>query len=105
MQDHIIHLTNPAEAWNNATPVGNGSAGMMVHGGVACDKITLNEESVWGNDPAIPSYNGMPEKIASLRRRCTFGYIYLSRRLRFESVRSTACNLAFVKNYTITLLF
>ena len=68
MQDHIIHLTNPAEAWNNATPIGNGSAGMMVHGGVACDKITLNEESVWGNDPAIPSYDGMPEKIASLRR-------------------------------------
>ena len=68
MSNHIIHLTNFANAWNNATPVGNGSAGMMVHGGVACDKITLNEETVWGNDPQIPSYDGMPEKIARLRK-------------------------------------
>ena len=67
MENSIIHLTNPAEAWNNASPVGNGEAGMMVHGGILTDKVTLNEETIWSVDPNIPSYPDMPKKIAHIR--------------------------------------
>ena len=44
---NILHLKNAAPEWENASPVGNGYAGMMVFGGVAEEKITLNEETIW----------------------------------------------------------
>ena len=76
MENSIIHLTNPAEAWNNASPIGNGEAGMMVHGGILTDKVTLNEETIWSVDPNIPSYPDMPKKIAHIRKLFLDGKIY-----------------------------
>ncbi|WP_160692456.1 glycoside hydrolase family 95 protein [Clostridium sp. C2-6-12] len=35
------------EEWNKALPIGNGSLGGMVFGGVKTEQIQLNEESVW----------------------------------------------------------
>lgn len=67
MKNSIIHLTNPATDWENASFLGNGACGMMIHGGVATDKITLNEESIWSSAPIDKDYTGMPEKIAELR--------------------------------------
>ncbi len=37
----------PAEAWEEALPVGNGRMGAMIFGGVAREHIQVNEESVW----------------------------------------------------------
>ena len=38
----------PAESWQEALPIGNGRLGAMVYGGVNCDKLVINEDSVWG---------------------------------------------------------
>lgn len=38
---------NPAKAWTEALPVGNGSLGAMVFGGVEHERIQLNEHSLW----------------------------------------------------------
>ena len=76
MENSIIHLTNSAEAWNNASPVGNGEAGMMVHGGILTDKVTLNEETIWSVDPNIPSYPDMTKNIAHIRKLFLDGKIY-----------------------------
>ena len=35
------------EEWHKALPVGNGSLGGMVFGGIKTEQIQLNEESVW----------------------------------------------------------
>jgi len=67
MKDYIIHLTNAAPDWENASPVGNGSAGMMIYGGVGKDRIALNEETIWSGNPIDHKEEGMPEKIAHIR--------------------------------------
>jgi len=38
---------HPAAEWNHALPVGNGSLGAMVFGGVPEERLQLNEDSVW----------------------------------------------------------
>lgn len=36
-----------AANWNQALPIGNGRLGAMVFGGVDCEQLDLNEESIW----------------------------------------------------------
>ena len=41
----------PARAWNEALPLGNGRMGAMVFGGVECERIQLNEATLWTGQP------------------------------------------------------
>lgn len=41
----------PAKNWNEALPVGNGRLGAMVFGGVAEERLQLNETTLWGGAP------------------------------------------------------
>lgn len=41
----------PAGEWNEALPIGSGKLGAMIFGGVAEEKIQLNEDSVWYGGP------------------------------------------------------
>lgn len=45
-----LEPANP-EDWNEALPIGNGSLGGMVFGGVSNEHIQLNEETVWDGGP------------------------------------------------------
>ncbi len=67
MNNSIIHLTNPAEVWDNALPVGNGIAGLMAFGGVSSDKLTFNEESVWSGGEMNTYVEGFADSIKYLR--------------------------------------
>jgi alpha-L-fucosidase 2 len=55
----------PAAQWVEAMPLGNGRLGAMVFGGVASDRVQLNEGTVWPgrqldrNNPE--AYNSLPE--------------------------------------------
>ena len=40
-------LLSPAATWNEALPIGNGRLGAMVFGGIADERLQLNEETVW----------------------------------------------------------
>ncbi len=42
-----LWYSSPAEAWEAALPIGNGRLGAMVFGGVATDRLQLNEATVW----------------------------------------------------------
>ncbi|HYF70750.1 MAG TPA: glycoside hydrolase family 95 protein [Ohtaekwangia sp.] len=42
-----LWYTKPAKNWNEALPIGNGRLGAMIFGGIAEERIQLNEESVW----------------------------------------------------------
>jgi alpha-L-fucosidase 2 len=46
-----IWMNRPAENWNEAFPVGNGSLGAMIFGGIEKERFQLNEESVWTGEP------------------------------------------------------
>ncbi len=47
----MLWYKQPAIEWMEALPVGNGRLGAMVFGGVAKERIQLNEESLWDGHP------------------------------------------------------
>ncbi len=55
----------PAEAWTEALPLGNGRLGAMVFGGVARERLQLNEDTLFAGGPYDPSN---PEALAALPR-------------------------------------
>lgn len=42
---------HPARIWEETVPLGNGRIGMMPWGGTDCDRITLNEITMWSGAP------------------------------------------------------
>ncbi|MEX2299627.1 MAG: glycoside hydrolase family 95 protein [Bryobacterales bacterium] len=48
--EHRLWYRQPAAEWNEALPVGNGRLGAMVFGGVAKERIQLNEDTVWAGE-------------------------------------------------------
>ncbi len=40
----------PAARWEEALPIGNGSLGAMIHGGIAKEHIQFNEQTLWTGD-------------------------------------------------------
>ena len=45
----------PAQAWTEALPIGNGRIGAMVFGGVARERLQLNDDSLNAGGPYDPS--------------------------------------------------
>jgi alpha-L-fucosidase 2 len=41
----------PASAWIEALPVGNGRLGAMIYGGIADELLQLNEDTLWSGEP------------------------------------------------------
>jgi hypothetical protein len=57
----------PAGAWTEALPVGNGRLGAMVFGGVAEERIQLNEETIWAGPPFPTQREHGAEALAEAR--------------------------------------
>jgi alpha-L-fucosidase 2 len=53
----------PAEQWTEALPIGNGRLGAMIFGGVARERLQLNEDTLYAGGPYDPSN---PEALAAL---------------------------------------
>ena len=51
MTKDTLYYKNPAEVFEEALPIGNGSLGAMVYGGVDCDKISLNHDTICSGTP------------------------------------------------------
>jgi alpha-L-fucosidase 2 len=52
--DHTLWYRAPAEQWVEALPVGNGRIGAMVFGGIATERLQLNEDTLWSGGPYDP---------------------------------------------------
>ncbi len=59
---------HPASAWEAAYPLGNGTLGAMVFGGVHADRVCLNHDTLWTGYPRNDQYRGNYE--AYDRARC-----------------------------------
>ena len=46
-----LHYNRPADYFEEALPIGNGTMGGMVYGGTACDCISLNDITLWTGEP------------------------------------------------------
>ena len=40
----------PADEWMKSLPIGNGRLGAMVYGGVGCERLALNESTMWSGE-------------------------------------------------------
>ncbi len=67
MRDYILKLNNEAHNWENASPIGAGSIGAMVYGNTACERISLNEETVWNGDKQDTRIPGYMDRMRHIR--------------------------------------
>lgn len=51
MRNNRLWYKAPAKEWTDSLPLGNGSIGAMVFGGIKRERISLNEETLWSGYP------------------------------------------------------
>ncbi len=49
--DTVLWYRRPASGWLEALPIGNGRLGAMIFGGIAQEKLQLNEGTLWAGGP------------------------------------------------------
>ncbi len=67
---NLLQLTyeTPAKAWTDALPVGNGSLGAMIFGGIETERIQFNHDTLWAGGPQSYSNKGASEYLRQLRQ-------------------------------------
>jgi alpha-L-fucosidase 2 len=65
--DLKLWYRQPAKAWVEALPIGNGRLAAMVFGGVERERFQLNEDTLWGGGPYDPANPKALEGIPRLR--------------------------------------
>ncbi|HUW61622.1 MAG TPA: glycoside hydrolase family 95 protein [Candidatus Bathyarchaeia archaeon] len=63
----VLWYRQPASRWMESLPVGNGRLGAMVFGGVDCERIALNESTLWSGEPGVHENPGTQERLAEIR--------------------------------------
>lgn len=71
----------PASAWTEALPLGNGRLGAMVFGGVAQERIQINEATLWGGGPHDYVNPQAAANLAPLRQAIFAGQVQEAERL------------------------
>lgn len=70
---HVLWYRRPAEAWQDALPVGNGRLGAMVFGRADEERIQLNEDTLWSGGPYSQARAGGAEHLAEVQRAIAAG--------------------------------
>lgn len=68
-----LFYTEPASKWTEALPIGNGSLGAMIYGGVVNEHIQFNEETLWAGKPHDYSHKGASKYLAEIRQLLSDG--------------------------------
>ncbi|MEZ6014178.1 MAG: glycoside hydrolase family 95 protein [Planctomycetota bacterium] len=78
----------PAARWNHALPVGNGRLGAMVFGGVAEERLQLNEETLWAGAPSDRERHGGAQHLPEVRRLLFAGEVVRAEELAQRELMS-----------------
>ena len=62
-----LRYDSPADLWTDALPLGNGRLGAMVFGGVAVERLQLNDDTCWSGAPRSGSAPDGPAALAAAR--------------------------------------
>ena len=65
---NMLWYEQPAREWTEALPVGNGRIGAMVFGGIAKERLQLNEDTLWAGGPYDPVNPEASGALAEVRR-------------------------------------
>ncbi|RAJ11477.1 glycoside hydrolase family 95 protein [Arenibacter echinorum] len=68
-----LSYKQPATEWTEALPVGNGSLGAMIYGGVSQEHIQFNEETLWRGQPHDYSNKDAGDYLNEIRLLLTEG--------------------------------
>lgn len=58
----------PAQAWTEALPIGNGRLGAMVFGGIERDRLQVNEDTLWAGGPYTQAHPEAAPHLEAVRR-------------------------------------
>ena len=85
----VLWYDKPAADWNEALPIGNGRIGGMVFGNVGCERIQINEDTVWYGGPMDRNNPSAKEKLPEIRRLILSGRIHEAERLCKQAIGGT----------------
>ncbi|WP_406683786.1 glycoside hydrolase family 95 protein [Seonamhaeicola sp. MEBiC1930] len=68
-----LSYNQAAEKWTEALPIGNGSLGAMIFGGVSQERIQFNEETLWRGQPHDYAHKGANKFLPQIRQLLTEG--------------------------------
>ena len=77
----MLWYRQPAAQWTEALPLGNGRLGAMVFGGIADERLQINEATLWGGGPHDYANPEAATHLAELRRLIFAGQIQEAERL------------------------
>ena len=60
-KNELLKYSRPALSWNQAMPIGNGSLGAMIFGGINEEKLCLNYDELWTGKPIDRTREGAYE--------------------------------------------
>ncbi|MDF2988804.1 MAG: alpha-L-fucosidase [Eubacterium sp.] len=79
----------PAEEWNEALPIGNGTLGAMIHGGVRNELLQMNEDSVWYGGPKDRNNPDALANLSEIRKLIAEGNITKAEELALMALTGT----------------
>lgn len=91
--NNLLHYTSPAREWTQALPVGNGTLGAMVYGGIKSERIALNHDELWTGKPKDTIKKGAPKSFEKARKLALKGKLIEAQKEieeNFQSVWSQA---------------
>ena len=64
----VLRYDQPAKAWTEALPIGNGRMGGMIFGGVTNERVQFNEQTLWlGDEVEMGSYQPFGDLFVDLQ--------------------------------------
>ena len=79
---------SPANVWTEALPVGNGNLGAMVFGGIAEERLQLNEDTMWAGSPVDRDKKGAWKYLDKARELSFAGKYLEAERIMHEQFQS-----------------
>jgi alpha-L-fucosidase 2 len=80
-EKRTLFFRKEAESWDEAIPIGCGTMGAMVFGGVANERIQLNEDSVWSGGPQDRTNKLFKEHLEKVRSLLFAGQVSEAERI------------------------
>lgn len=75
-QSDVLHYNTPATFFEEALPIGNGSIGAMVYGGIDEEKLSLNDITLWTGEPDKEVFTPDAHKSIEAIRKALFNEDY-----------------------------
>ena len=76
----------PAQEWTEALPVGNGRLGAMIFGGVARERLQINEDTLWAGGPYDPDNTNAFAALPEARKLIFAGQYAVAQKLASEKM-------------------